>query len=195
MHFHVRVCRECGEEYRPEIVRCADCGGELEDVYEDGARPTPAPVASGPEPVDLADPRRVFETARAADLPPLADRLRESEIPFRLAEKASGGEGAPVQFALLVPEGEVRAALLALTPLLAPQGDDEGFHAVETSYEDGRGYVTCPACGTEQSAAAGECPECGLALGDETPVCSRCGAALPAPDAECPACGGPPLAS
>ena len=31
---HVRVCRECGEEYRPEIVRCADCGGELEDRYD-----------------------------------------------------------------------------------------------------------------------------------------------------------------
>ena len=39
---HVRVCRECGEEYRPEIVRCADCGGELEDRYEgEGARPSP----------------------------------------------------------------------------------------------------------------------------------------------------------
>ena len=35
---HVRVCRDCGEEYRPEIVRCADCGGELEDRYEGEAR-------------------------------------------------------------------------------------------------------------------------------------------------------------
>ena len=24
----VRVCRECGEEYRPDILVCADCGGE-----------------------------------------------------------------------------------------------------------------------------------------------------------------------
>ena len=192
MHFHVRVCRECGEEYRPEIIRCADCGGELEDVYEDGARPTGAPDTSRLEPVDLANHRTVFETPRAADLPPLAERLRESEIPFRLVEKAPAGESAPVQFALLVPEGRAKAALVALAPLLAPHGDDEGFQAVETSYEDGRGYVTCPACGTEQSAAAGECPECGLALGGEAAACSRCGAALPAPDAECPACGGPP---
>ena len=35
MQVHIRVCRECGEEYRPHIVSCADCGGELEDVYED----------------------------------------------------------------------------------------------------------------------------------------------------------------
>ena len=33
MEVHVRVCRDCGEEYRPEIAVCADCGGELEDVY------------------------------------------------------------------------------------------------------------------------------------------------------------------
>jgi hypothetical protein len=26
----VRVCRECGEEYRPDVLVCADCGGELE---------------------------------------------------------------------------------------------------------------------------------------------------------------------
>jgi Double zinc ribbon len=192
MSFHVRVCRECGEEYRPDIVRCADCGGELEDVYEDAARPARAPAAAPAEPDDLADHRTVFETTRAADLLPLAERLRESEIPFRLAEKAPAGDQAPVQFVLLVPDGQSKAALLALAPLLAPHGEDEGFHAVETSYEDGRGYVTCPACGTEPPAGASECPECGLVLGGEASTCARCGSPLPAPDAECPSCGGLP---
>ena len=49
---HVRVCRECGEEYRPEVVRCADCGGELEDRFEgeeEGRRP-PGPGARQPRP-------------------------------------------------------------------------------------------------------------------------------------------------
>ena len=32
---HVRVCVECGEEYRPEIAVCADCGGALEDRRDD----------------------------------------------------------------------------------------------------------------------------------------------------------------
>ena len=30
---HVRVCVECGEEYRPEVAQCADCGGDLEDRH------------------------------------------------------------------------------------------------------------------------------------------------------------------
>ena len=34
MATHVRVCRDCGEEYRPEVVRCADCGGVLEYRFE-----------------------------------------------------------------------------------------------------------------------------------------------------------------
>ena len=44
---HVRVCRECGEEYRPEIVRCADCGGELEDHYDGQGVASPAPPDGG----------------------------------------------------------------------------------------------------------------------------------------------------
>ena len=40
---HVRVCRECGEEYRPEVVRCADCGGELEDRFEGEGAESPPP--------------------------------------------------------------------------------------------------------------------------------------------------------
>jgi hypothetical protein len=192
MSFHVRVCRECGEEYRPDIVRCADCGGELEDVFEDRGRPARRPAASEPEPPDLSDHRSVYESTRAADILPLAERLRESGVSFRLAEKAPAGEGAPVLFALLVPEGQSRAALVALAPLLAPPGDDAGFHAVETSYEDGR-YVRCPACGAEPPAGAAECPGCGLALASDIPTCDRCGAFLPSPGAECPACGGPSL--
>ena len=41
---NVRVCRDCGEEYRPEIAICADCGGELVSQWEDenGVRMVPA---------------------------------------------------------------------------------------------------------------------------------------------------------
>jgi len=197
MTFHVRVCRECGEEYRPEIVRCADCGGELEDVYEDGRRRAPAPAPSSPPTPkeDLSDHRTVFETARASDLVPLADCLREARIPFRLGEKAPAGDGAPVLFALLVAQDRSREALVAIAPLLAAEhGDEAGFDAVETGYEEGRGYVRCPACGTAPPPGASECPECGLTLAADVPTCARCGSTLPSHDAECPTCGGEPPA-
>jgi Double zinc ribbon len=193
MSFHVRVCRECGEEYRPEIVRCADCGGELEDVYEDAGRPSPPPPPREPvaPPPDLSNHRVLFESARAADLVPFAERLREADLPFRLAERVPAGEGAPVLYRLLVHDDDARAALDLLGPLLAPDVDGEAASALETSYEAGRGYVQCPACGTRQISGAAECPECGLALGPAVPTCERCGAPLPEEGAACPACGGP----
>jgi hypothetical protein len=197
MSFHVRVCRECGEEYRPEIVRCVDCGGELEDVYEEegGAPPRPPARRSAPPPEapppDLSDHRSLFESTRAADLVPFAESLRDAEVPFRLVEKGPRGEEGSVLYQLLVHEDDARGALDVLAPLLAPNVDGDAASALETSYEAGRGYVQCPACGARQISGAVECPECGLALGPAVPTCARCGAPLPEEGAACPACGAP----
>jgi len=160
---HVRVCRECGEEYRPEIVRCADCGGELEDRYPGDepapeAEPEPAPEA------ELVGYRVLFATARATDLVPMAERLREAAIECRLAEQP-GGKDAPPRYAILVRDGDAREALAAVTELVAPHQDAAEVHAVETRFDPERGYVECPACGTAQPPGATECPECGLGLG------------------------------
>jgi hypothetical protein len=189
MQVHVRVCRDCGEEYRPEIKVCADCGGELEDVYEEEGAPSRlSPVAAEPEVEDLGDYRSVFQTPRAADLVPLAERLKETEIAFRLVEE--GAEGAPVRYGLVVPEDEVRAALEALADLLAPQAEADSVHALETSYESGR-YLRCPACGAEQGSGLTECAECGLTLGPAVPTCPRCESPLEEEGAPCSVCGGP----
>jgi hypothetical protein len=198
----VKVCRECGEEYRPEALRCADCGGELEQRFLDEtgavlvpggseAEETAAEIAAGPP----ADHRVVFVTPHAADLVPLAEALRESGVPYRLAQQPARAEGAPPQYALLVPEGEASAALRALAPLLAPEGEADMAH-VETRFEPDRGYVHCPACGAAQRPGAAECAECGLGLGadDEgAATCARCGAPIADPEASCPACGGTPV--
>lgn len=197
----VKVCRECGEEYRPEALRCADCGGELEERFLDETGAVLAPegaeaeetedVAAGPP----ADHRVVFVTPRAADLVPFAEALRESDVPYRLAEQPPRVEGAPPQYALLVPQGEATAALRALAPLLAPEGEADVAH-VETRFEPERGYVHCPACGAAQPPGAAECAECGLGLGGDeegTTSCARCGAPMPDPEAGCPTCGGTPV--
>jgi hypothetical protein len=144
---HVRVCVECGEEYRPEIVACADCGGRLEDRHDDGERtvlPTDAPgdTVSHPE-AEFTE--TVLRAEKVTDLTPEADQLVEEGIPFRLRPAPEGG------YRLLVPPPD-RDRALALLGLLA----DGTPRAAE-----------CPACGTAVPAAADECPECGLAVGDE----------------------------
>ena len=107
----------------------------------------------------------LFTTARATDLVPMADRLREAAIEYRLAEQPGAAKDAPPRYAILVPEGAAKAALAAVTDLVAPHEDAAAVHAVETRFDPERGYVQCPACGTAPPPGATECPECGLGLG------------------------------
>ncbi len=192
----VKICRECGEEYRPEALRCADCGGELEERFLDEtgeivAPDAPADPVGEQDATELpADHRVVFVTPRAADLVPLAEALRESRLPYRLAEQPGRAEHAPPQYALLVPDAEAAAALRTLAPFLAAEGEADLAH-VETRFEAEQGYVQCPACGATRPPGAAECPECGLGFGSDAPAaCPRCGAPVADPEAGCPACGG-----
>ena len=163
MNAHVRVCRDCGEEYRPEIVRCADCGGELEDRHP-GQDPAPRPARDPAPEAELVGYRVLFTTARATDLVPMAERLRQVPIECRLAEQPGAAKDAPPRYAILVREGDARGALAAVTDLIAPHEDAADVHAVETRFDPEQGYVQCPACGTAPPPGAAECPECGLGL-------------------------------
>jgi hypothetical protein len=148
---HVRVCVECGEEYRPEIAACADCGGQLEDRHEDGDRtvlPSARPAAGEPGP-DAAFTETISEAKAATDLEPEADLLIEAGIQVRVRPVPEGG------YRLLVTAADLEHAL-AVLGLLAPEGDAS---AEETNR-------SCPACAVAVPPGAAECPECGLALGD-----------------------------
>ena len=165
MPVHVRVCRECGEEYRPGVVHCADCGGELEDRFEGEPEGAVSPAARSEAPAsELTGYRALFLTPRAADLVPMAERLREAGVEYRLAEQPGRVEGAPARYALLVKDADAVSALGALADLVAPHEDTEGVHAVETRFDAERGYRECPACGTKTAPGAAECSECGLVL-------------------------------
>ena len=190
---HVRVCRDCGEEYRPEIVSCADCGGELEDRYEAESNeeqhsPPPPPETPAPPAAELLGYRPVFVTGQAAALVPLAERLREAGIDFRLREAPKEPRASAASFSLLVRDEDAERALRELAPLLGEGDVADDMHAVESDFEGGA-YRRCPACRTDLPAGALECPECGLALGQAGASCARCGAPLGPGQIECPVCG------
>ena len=165
MDAHVRVCRDCGEEYRPHVARCADCGGELEDRFPGLENEAHAAAEEEPAAAELEGHRVLFLTPRAVDLVPMAERLREARIEYRLAELPGAAEGAPRRYALLVSDAVARDALVALADLVAPHEDTAGVHALETRFDAERGYVECPACGAHLAPGAEECTECGLGLG------------------------------
>jgi ribosomal protein L37E len=164
MPTHVRVCRECGEEYRPGVERCADCGGELEDRFEEQGQEAPAaPKRASDEPAPSPPPVHMLHvTSHAADLVPMAERLREAGIDYRLAEAPGRVEGAPSRYGLFVSEENAAEAQKVLGELVASPtgaGADAGF-------DKEQGYLECPACGTKtETARTAECPECGLVLG------------------------------
>jgi hypothetical protein len=187
---HVRVCRDCGEEYRPEIAVCADCGGTLEDRHQDESGPGLVPLPEPPLPkgADLVGYRPVFVTGHAPALVPLAERLKEAGIGFRLHESAKDPRAPAASFSLLVRDEDGGHALRALAPLLDESEEPDRLHAVELDFEGGA-YRRCPACRAELPAAAFECPECGLALGAAGAACPRCGAPLGPGQAECLSCG------
>ncbi len=197
---HVRVCRDCSEEYRPEIVSCADCGGALEDRWEEDVT-TASPRRAEPPAAEAPDLRgycQIFSTDQARALVPLVERLRERGLAFHLAEGAQGSLRSASRYYLLVPASHAGEASRELAPLL---GEGEGAplsQDIESEFADGA-YRRCPACGAELLGAPLECPGCGLALGrteelaaqvNTTPApCTRCGLLLTPGQTECPVCG------
>lgn len=180
---HVRVCPECGEEFRPEIVRCSDCGAMLEDRHEN--EPGADPVSAPRDPVGSEATEghyvSIFHADRAADLEPLAVRLGEAGLPFRV-------RSAQQRFDLLTreeDEAKVREALGEILAHRAPTGV-----ADEPHFDPEGGYAACPACGCRLAPRAEECPECGLAVGAvaEAAPCPRCGS-TPDPFGRCATCG------
>ena len=158
------MCRDCGEEFRPEIARCSDCGGELVSPQERDLGRGATATEPGPPDEDLADFRPIFVGAQAALLVPLAEALKVGGIAFRLVEELSDPERGTVTFGLLVREADRAQALVALGPLLGEEGEGGRLHAVETHFAESGSYSRCPACDSEVAATAAECPECGLVI-------------------------------
>jgi RNA polymerase subunit RPABC4/transcription elongation factor Spt4 len=172
---HVRICRECGEEFRPGTSVCSDCGGALEDRFLDedgntlggGAGPTP-PASEGGLPPSSPDLMPVVRGALSDEIATMTSRLAAEDLPFAVGGSSAG-------FDLLVSKkdfGRAREALAELLP--PPPAHDES---------------ACPACGRAVSPGTAECPECGLVLGEEPVRCEGCGAVVATDEQACPQCG------
>jgi hypothetical protein len=155
----VHYCPACQEEFRPDVLRCSDCGGVL--VPHDDESGTPPPGEADPDPMPELEGEAVTLVGvdRAFHLDPLVARLARHGVLSRV-------ETSPGRFRLQVGEGDKARALELLAELLpavpalelAPTDHPDGF-----DHETGA-YAACPACG-EPTAGGPECPACGLALG------------------------------
>jgi hypothetical protein len=175
---HVRVCRECGEEYRLDapVLNCSDCGGEI--VTRDSSDASGAALAPGES--DLGETLvPVHNVERSREIEPFAAAFTEAGIPFRVSH-------SPFGFALMVRSSDRERAEAALAPLLRTEHSD----AAAAHFDVERGYQRCPACQTGVPPGATECVECGLAVGGfEPPACGHCGTKRESEDGPCASCG------
>jgi len=189
---HVRRCPECGSDYRPEIVTCADCGVLLEDRDDElddpgvgpqtgtGALDDPAAVPEGFEPLLSA------HTVR--DLQPLADRLIESGIQCRLRESRSSGH--VIGYRLFVPADDGARAVDCVAQDLSDDCGISLVHGIQSPLDPDDGYHNCPACGAELQRGALACPECELPLATPEDTCPGCGEVCErGPESRCRHCG------
>jgi hypothetical protein len=157
---HTRYCPNCNDEFRADIERCSDCGGELEDRYdeEDGAPPPPSREQPPPEAPTPEEYRAVFSCNEGRPLKKAVAALTAAKVPFQTSGSATG-------FVLYVPETAVSAAAAALR-------GREGALVLPEDAEPSVGPEggPCPACSATIPAGAMECPDCGLMVGDEPEV-------------------------
>jgi hypothetical protein len=165
---HVRVCPQCGEEYRPEIVACADCGVDLVDADDEAPLATGAArVAPAPEEPGDTEPARILLGAWfARDLVPAADELAAAGVPFRLVSPPTSQARQRPYYTLIVPESAAEEALRVLAPLVE-QNPDLSYNAAPAPLGEAQAVspaTTCPACEAHVPAGARECPACSLSF-------------------------------
>ena len=163
----VRYCPACGDEFRPEIQVCSDCGGAL-ILQPEGLGAAGVATASGESapgqgrdgwrtaldamPISTLLPIRTFDALR--DLEPAVAAFADLELPSRVLVQNG-------RYILLVHPETLDEAQRALHVLNADLEDrlDPAFDATA-----GR-YSKCPACSASlPEASGGICPECGLEL-------------------------------
>jgi uncharacterized OB-fold protein len=188
---HVRVCRDCGEEYRPEVAVCADCGGALEDRYDEqegwvraSRRAQSGPEEAPPEPPPDYVP--VYVDTRPTIVMQCVRQLEEAGVRLSLRARPASDGSAPV-LEIYVPEAEQARARRVLVPLI-DEMEPTVLEKVDREFDPQTGYRRCPACDADLTKGVVECPSCGLAAGS-VPTCPECGEALPEEAARCPRCG------
>lgn len=161
----MKVCPECGGEFRETTESCPDCGVPLlvKPPEMDGSafREVEGPLNRLPPSPDL---ETVVETglehtkALMGELDDIGIRFRVERLEPPDTRSLSPAFGIPADagsYAVRVRAGDLKAALEVWDRYfrsLVPEGFSEGREG------------SCPACGSFLTTDRAECPECGLVV-------------------------------
>lgn len=171
---HVRVCPECEDEFRPDVLRCSSCDVELKDRWlDDAGHPIgeAAPAEQEPAP-SVQPPRDGFSACAtvysAGDARQAASLLESAGVDFDLRYQAPDKEyRSPGRYTLFVAGVDRARALEAVRPVLGHEGQEADVLSIEYRFSGEGGYTRCPACDASIEAGSRECAECGLTLASD----------------------------
>ncbi len=162
----LQYCPQCHDEYRADILTCAECGIDLVS----GARLLEIQAGQGRKEIreitpddDLAD----IMKGQILNIKTVQARLREEGIPTIIAGDAGTcGKGC-------CGGGEVRlqartADLAEVSRILAREHArstslmEHDTTYLEAAYDADAGRAICPACGCSFTTETTTCPDCGL---------------------------------
>ena len=160
-------CPACGDEFRPDVAVCSDCGGKL-TLQEEGHGSRETPVESEEEawrtaldrlPIANLVPASAF--GALDELQPAIAALAEIRLPSRVLVQNG-------RYLLLVTPSDLARSKEAI------EATGQGMDMPEDNTFDAAAgkYANCPACETRlPDPFDGTCPECGLELsGSPSPI-------------------------
>lgn len=163
----LKYCPQCKEEYRSDIIQCADCATELITGKQlltalKQKKDLKANRDMNIKPEDeLVDVRK----GPIRDIKQTQTLLESHGIPAVIVKDKSCGKGCCGPDVLL----KVRATDLheAASVFENEYKNSTALHEHDTSYSHsvfnaGAGETTCPACGFTFSTQSTTCPDCGL---------------------------------
>lgn len=169
----LKYCPRCGDEYRPEIERCAACavelisGGErlaMEQARDPGRSGRSQEIAAG-------EPLVVLRSGQLKDVKLLRRQLAEQGIPSIIGGEggaccSSGCRGGP-EMQLQVREADAREALAVLADDFRKSTalHDHDLTHLQAAFDPRTAADRCPACGAGLPGESAVCPECGLNVG------------------------------
>lgn len=164
-----RYCLYCEEEYRPEIIHCATCGGELTSgkevaemvrAYRQQLLQRALPIVEGEETVTIRQ-------GPSLQVRQLQAHLREYSLPSLVIAppKGAGGKGCcGTELLLQVRRDDLDAVLAVVEEEYRKStglAEFDTTHA-DAVYDTGKEQATCPACGCTFPTQSTTCPDCGL---------------------------------
>jgi len=159
-------CPQCGGEYRPEVLSCAECGVAL--VGGETLLAGQKHRSGGPAEIGPLEPVITVHRGPLVQVKALQSYLRGQGLPCRMVKEAGGACGCRGPEVLLqVREEDLAEAMAAMEREYRDNTGlaDHDTHFAGAVYDAGEAEVVCPACGCRFAPDSSECPDCGLCFG------------------------------